>query len=294
MFSKYQSMLPKFEAQKSYSVRHDILFIKCQEALSLCKFVLKDSNHLSGQLIAKTKLNLWSWGEKVTIQVYQDGSVAVISACTVQLVDYGRNQKNVEMFFNTLNNLLGEVSISRQVPAIPSTPSSPSAPPAQPVSQSPSVQILQEHDVKELTKIVGVEELPLDNRFGSDELTVEHEFSKTVRNEVVIETVRELQGKVGFDLFSILKNEICAKLSKQMGQTFEESISRRCTLTFTVRPGDFVTYKVIWKQKYLSGKYEVAINTQPLLVPFNAGFGLEYEISTDKSAHLQSPNKIPS
>jgi hypothetical protein len=288
VFSKFQSMLPKFESQKNYSVRHDILFIKCQEAVGLCKFVLKDSNHASGQLIAKTKLNLWSWGEKVTIQVYQDGSVAVISACIAQIVDYGRNQRNVEQFFNTLNHLLGEVSVSHPVPAIPS------APHAQPVSRAPSLQILQERDVKELTKIVGVEELPLDNRFGSDELTVEHEFSKTVRNEVVIETGSGIQGKIGFDLFSILKNEISASLSKKTGQTFEETISRRCTLTFTVKPGDSVTYKVIWKQKYLSGKYEVAINTQPLLVPFNAGFGLEYEVSTDKSAHLQPPHNIPS
>jgi hypothetical protein len=53
------------------------------------------------QFSVEIKMSLLSWGEKIGIYIYQDGTVQVRSECSfpVQWFDWGRNKKNVSQFF---------------------------------------------------------------------------------------------------------------------------------------------------------------------------------------------------
>jgi hypothetical protein len=41
-------------------------------------------------------MSWWSWGERVTIDLENDGNVTVFSKCVCQLYDWGKNQRNAE------------------------------------------------------------------------------------------------------------------------------------------------------------------------------------------------------
>lgn len=257
----------KYESNRRYSTSPDILFIKCQEAVGICGFELKNTIPSLSRIEARVGMSIWSFGENLSIQVAKDSSVWVSSQCTSQIIDYGKNRRNVERFFMTLTTLVAESAFT---------------PVVQPLHNAANVEILQERRITEQIWIIDVEELPLDNRMGSDVLTIEHEFSKTASNELSLEIDRQAEASIGFALLNIIKTKISAGLSKKSGHKFGESVSRRCTLTFSIKPGDFVVYKVTWKQRQICGEYEVTINRNRLTVPFNAFYDLEYEVATHR------------
>lgn len=259
-------MANSFEAGEQFANNYDQIFPKCQEAVYRSGFNLIKSDISSGHIEAKVGMGLRSFGENISIQVDQKGTVVVRSECAISttMVDWGKNKDNVTKFFDSLSALLIEAS-------------SPSVPTSSEVS--PSFEILQEFDVQEDTEIVGTEELPLDNQNGSDDLTVEHEFSKTTSSEISVEITQQLQGKIGLDLLKLLKVEVAALLSRQVGYNNGESTTRRYTSRFSVKPGDFVIYTVVWKRKIRSGKYEILAGNQRVVVPFKACFGLEYLVT---------------
>lgn len=262
--------MSNFESKEFYSVGYEPLFSKCEEAIRMCEFTLEESEPAMGRIQAKTKMNLWTlFGEDITIFVSKDGSVSADSQCS-QFFDYGKNKENIEKFFTNLRMLLNSSPVRNF-----SANNAPAPPPV----QNSSVELLDKHNVREETRIVGTEEMPLDNRQGSHDLTIEHEFSKMVSNQLSVKTSGEINLKVGFDLLA-LKNEILAKLSREIGNNLEETVTRRCKLTFVVKPKDFIIYKIIWKQKRFIGDYEIMFNNQRQLIPFEASFGLEYEISS--------------
>ncbi|WP_292870774.1 hypothetical protein [Nostoc sp. LPT] len=141
-------------------------------------------------------------------------------------------------------------------------------------------QLIQNTQLKEHIEIISIEKFPLDNKFGSEILSVEHEFSKTVNNEVTLEATQEIKGMGGLELFEVIKAEISRTSSQKHELSTGESVTRRFKLTFSVKPGDFVTYKVIWKRRVISGEYHVMVNQSTLIVPYSLQLGLEYEVST--------------
>jgi hypothetical protein len=59
---------------------------------------------------------------------------------------------------------------------------------------SQNLSIQEDTDISESLEIVGTDEFPLDNRFGSETLTVEQEVSKTVSNKISLERSTDLGG----------------------------------------------------------------------------------------------------
>jgi hypothetical protein len=57
---------------------------------------------------AKVKANMKSYGEKLTVIIYYNGSIFVNSKCVYPLtfLDWGRNRDNVSLFFSELNKLI--------------------------------------------------------------------------------------------------------------------------------------------------------------------------------------------
>jgi hypothetical protein len=52
-------------------------------------------------------INVTSWGEKMKIEILQDGVIKVESKCAYpfQCFDWGKNKKNVQIFFAALSGL---------------------------------------------------------------------------------------------------------------------------------------------------------------------------------------------
>lgn len=76
--------------------------------------VIRESLHSLGwryetpspnQFVAWNSVNLWSWGEKIFVEISDDGVVRAKSECLLptQCFDWGKNSRNVKAF-------LGEVS----------------------------------------------------------------------------------------------------------------------------------------------------------------------------------------
>jgi len=62
------------------------------------------------QFDARTGFSIWSYlGERIRIEIGQDGNTWVRSelGSPIQCVDYGKNRKNVEKFFDLLSQSIG-------------------------------------------------------------------------------------------------------------------------------------------------------------------------------------------
>lgn len=79
----------------------------CLTAVPQCGFSIQSSNPSTGQIDARARMGVRSWGENITIAVSQDGRVDITSACRgIQMVDYGKNKANVEKIVSALTALL--------------------------------------------------------------------------------------------------------------------------------------------------------------------------------------------
>lgn len=123
------------------------------------------------------------------------------------------------------------------------------------------------------------DEFPIDNRFGSEILTIEHEVSKTASNELIVDSKTDKGGGFGADI-SFFKAQIAANLSKQIGHTIGETITRKQKFTFTVKPGETALYKVIWKRKIRSGEYLVSVNDKAIPIAYRVEYDLVCEVKT--------------
>lgn len=61
------------------------------------------------RVVFSTKVNLFSWGERVTVEYLPGSTLRVTSRCAMptQCLDWGRNQRNVQAFLAALQMALG-------------------------------------------------------------------------------------------------------------------------------------------------------------------------------------------
>lgn len=96
-------MTAKFEASK-YGLDRKQLMENIKNALEACRFKIKSIDENTGTVRAITRLSLWSWTEKMDIEVGDRGSVTVKSECShpSQFIDWGKYERNVNTFFKML------------------------------------------------------------------------------------------------------------------------------------------------------------------------------------------------
>lgn len=143
-------------------------------------------------------------------------------------------------------------------------------------------KILREFAVQEDTETLAVDELPLDNRFGSTVLILEQEFSKSAVNEISFESTYNQQGKLTVNIIKLLQAELSLDLSKSIGYKHGEITTCRYTTTISVNTGDFIMYKITWKRKIRRSNYEVLIDDQHHVIPVVARYGVEYGITSSR------------
>ena len=90
------------------------------ELLDAAEEALEDlgwSPHPVGKwrLRASTGISLWSWGERITVEVERDGRLFVRSACIfpTQCIDWGRNRKNIERLLREVDRVFEDARPSR-------------------------------------------------------------------------------------------------------------------------------------------------------------------------------------
>jgi hypothetical protein len=85
----------------------DEVFQACVKAVSQCGFRIAGSTPEAGQIEARSKMGMLSWGEKITITTGAAGRVDIKSACYwFQVIDWGKNKANVSALLSALGRLL--------------------------------------------------------------------------------------------------------------------------------------------------------------------------------------------
>ena len=81
----------------------------CLEAVRQSGFKIRESDLAAGQISAKARLNLRSWGENIHVYVDPEDRVDITSKSSfpLTLADWGKNRWNVERIFTRLASLLG-------------------------------------------------------------------------------------------------------------------------------------------------------------------------------------------
>ncbi len=143
-----------------------------------------------------------------------------------------------------------------------------------------AIQFMKELSVQESEEVVGMEEYPLDNRFGDQAFTTVHQVSRESTNELSVDTSRQLSGKIGLEVLSVVRAEIEAQLSQQTGQKIGGKVTESQTLTFSVGPKSSVLYEVVWKRKVRSGERLYLSSGKPVTVPYRINYGLSCEVRT--------------
>ena len=81
----------------------------CLEAVRQSGFKIRESDPAAGQITARARVNLRSWGENIHVYVDAEDRVDVTSESRFPLTvaDWGKNRWNVERIFARLASLLG-------------------------------------------------------------------------------------------------------------------------------------------------------------------------------------------
>ncbi len=159
------------------------------------------------------------------------------------------------------------------VGAAPSLQPSPAAPVA-------PIQFVKELSCTESDEVVGEEEYPLDNRFGSSPFSTDRQVSKETTNELSVEVTTGLTGTLNLQLMSAIKADVAAHVTRQTGCKIGEKVTESQTLHFTVAANQAVLYQVVWKRKVRSGEHLYLANGAQLTVPYRVNYGLSCQVRT--------------
>jgi hypothetical protein len=93
--------------EATFPASRDEVFQACLTAVPQCGFRVVASKPETGEITARSKMGIRSWGEHITITVSADGGVGISSSCRgVQVIDYGKNKANVTALLTALGSLL--------------------------------------------------------------------------------------------------------------------------------------------------------------------------------------------
>jgi hypothetical protein len=143
-------------------------------------------------------------------------------------------------------------------------------------------QFQREVNVVETDEVIGVEEYPLDNRFGDLALTTDRQISKASTNECSVETTSQVNANVSAELLSVIKAEIAGQLSKQTGAKVGETVTESQTLHLSVGPKAAGLYRVLWKRRVRAGQRVYQVETGEIAVPYRMTYGLSCEVRSQE------------
>ena len=147
-------------------------------------------------------------------------------------------------------------------------------------SPAAAIQFVKELSFTESDEVVGREEYPLDNRFGSSAFSTDRQVSKETTNELSIDVTADVKGTLNAQIMTVIKAEVAAQFTRQTGHTVGEKVTESQTLHFTVAANQSVLYQVVWKRKVRTGEHLYMANGAPVTIPYRADYGLSCEVRT--------------
>ncbi len=147
-------------------------------------------------------------------------------------------------------------------------------------SPDAAIQFVKELSCTESDEVVGREEYPLDNRFGSSAFSTDRQVSKETTNELSIDVTADVKGTLNAEIMTVIKAEVAAQFTRQTGHKVGEKVTESQTLHFTVAANQSVLYQVVWKRKVQTGEHLYMANGAPLTIPYRADYGLSCEVRT--------------
>ncbi|MBF0110534.1 MAG: hypothetical protein HQL76_15305 [Magnetococcales bacterium] len=151
------------------------------------------------------------------------------------------------------------------------------------LATSPSmehIELLGESMLQEESIILATEEVPLDNRFGNQILTSEHEFTKSATVALTIGQDQTNGGQVEAVFLPIMKTLIRGELKKSLRVDFDTMITRRVKINFSTQPGQWVRYRLTWRQTSRRGLFNLKIGGEIHNIPYLVTFGLSHAVES--------------
>ena len=104
---------PRFSESRTIWLQPDELRTAVKSALENAGWsyqILSDD-----EFVARIPMTGWSWGEELTAKISPDGMIQVMSKChgyRPQIIDFGKNRTNVELFFALIQHAIAQGPIS--------------------------------------------------------------------------------------------------------------------------------------------------------------------------------------
>jgi uncharacterized membrane protein YeaQ/YmgE (transglycosylase-associated protein family) len=143
-----------------------------------------------------------------------------------------------------------------------------------------NISFMSDTNIKSSTLIIGTEEVPLDNRFGSSVLVSEHEFTRKASRTIKIGRHKDLEMRLQAGIWSFLESEARISLAQSIGIDLQSEEFRRVTLRFEAAPGKLVLYRVVWKQSQRVGEAEMQVGGKMIKLPYVATYGLSHSVES--------------
>jgi hypothetical protein len=88
---------------RNFNLENPVMMSAITSALQILNWRYESVS--SNQVVAKIRANLFSWGERLTVWLAEDGTVSARSAGVVptQCIDWGKNERNIKKFFDELD-----------------------------------------------------------------------------------------------------------------------------------------------------------------------------------------------
>lgn len=143
-------------------------------------------------------------------------------------------------------------------------------------------KIIENNSYLDVYEIIGTEEFPVDNSCGSENIVIEHEFSKTVTNDINIEKNENLIFGGGLNFYGLIKSDIEKSFAKKIGINIGETITKKHSINLTIKQGERIKFHIIWKRKNSHGECLLQIQDKQYKIPYIIKHDLAYEIKTEK------------
>ncbi|MBF0195766.1 MAG: hypothetical protein HQL71_14495, partial [Magnetococcales bacterium] len=143
------------------------------------------------------------------------------------------------------------------------------------------IEIKREYILSDESLILATEEVPLDNRYGDQPITSEHEFIRSASITLEVDRGREIDTAVKSIFWKAFETKAADSLSKTLGSKVGSQVTRRVRLKFSVAPQKAVNYRIVWKQESRRGVMDVLVdNKKRYKIPYMVTYGLSHSVES--------------
>ncbi|MBF0381833.1 MAG: hypothetical protein HQL69_12490 [Magnetococcales bacterium] len=154
------------------------------------------------------------------------------------------------------------------------------------------IEIKREYILSDESLILATEDVPLDNRFGNQPITSEHEFVRSASISLEVDRGREIDTAIRTGFWKAFETKAADTLSKSLGSKIGSQVTRRVRLKFSVAPQKEVTYRIVWKQESRRGVMDILVgHKKRYKIPYMVTYGLSHSVeSISSSTSISMPD----